>query len=82
MWFHLYPTPSCLGLKGLVVVVGQRPFLLHIKIGEFIEFKMNNCVLSSKVYIIRLEQEGLAIPCALLFEGIKMYLLLNSIVEH
>jgi hypothetical protein len=73
-----------LGLKGLVVVVGQRPFLLHIKIGEFIEFKMNNCVLSSKVYIIRLEQEqeGLAIPCALLFEGIKMYLLLNSIVEH
>jgi hypothetical protein len=43
---------------------------------------MNNCVLSSKVYIIILEQEGLAIPCALLFEGIKMYLLLNSIVEH
>jgi hypothetical protein len=21
MWFHLYPTPTCLGLKGLVVVV-------------------------------------------------------------
>jgi hypothetical protein len=20
-WFHLYPTPACLGLKGLVVVV-------------------------------------------------------------
>jgi hypothetical protein len=21
MWFHLYPTPICLGLKGLVIVV-------------------------------------------------------------
>jgi hypothetical protein len=21
MWFHLYPTPTCLGIKGLVVVV-------------------------------------------------------------
>jgi hypothetical protein len=21
MWFHLYPTPTCLELKGLVVVV-------------------------------------------------------------
>jgi hypothetical protein len=21
MWFHIYPTPTCLGLKGLVVVV-------------------------------------------------------------
>jgi hypothetical protein len=24
IWFHLYPTPTCLGLKGLVVVVVYR----------------------------------------------------------
>jgi hypothetical protein len=32
MWFHLYPTPTCLGIKSLVVVVGHRQDAVQISV--------------------------------------------------